>query len=440
MAKKLRRLHPYVALRAQADGTLRPRFQPGPRERRLGFVNEDLRHPDGRWFSFEEACAFARARLADIDAARKSGRTAPRRPQPARRAVCDLWEAFVRSRAFRGGDGIAGLATATQRAYKSYIKLLAGEPLWHAPVTAVTADLFVNDERGLYRQLVRRHSVGMANGCIAALAAAFTWGLRNGWCNRAGGTPMEHPLRRLGLEKPPERVRVATQDELRALVQASDHVRLNGIALSAIGDAVLTAFFSGQRKGDVLSLIDEGEANGRMRLRQQKTGAGVSIPFSPWHAERLAAARARRAALGLRVQAQTVVIDEATGLPYSDFVFSKQFRLVRDAAIAGIRDAAATPAGGAPVYVVPPCPSLAFSSNARRERIDKPFTFADLRDSCVTWLARSGCSLPEIAAITGHSLRSIHTILKHYLQIDEHLADSAVAKLVAHMEREGLQL
>lgn len=33
-----------------------------------------------------------------------------------------------------------------------------------------------------------------------------------------------------------------------------------------------------------------------------------------------------------------------------------------------------------------------------------------------TRLANAGCALPEIAAITGHSLRSIHIILKQYLK------------------------
>jgi hypothetical protein len=62
----------------------------------------------------------------------------------------------------------------------------------------------------------------------------------------------------------------------------------------------------------------------------------------------------------------------------------------------------------------------------------------DLRDTAVTWLARAGATLPEIAAITGHSLRSIHNVLKHYLAITPELADSGIAKLVAWMDREGM--
>src|SRR4051812_23924698 len=58
----------------------RPRFQPSGRERSLGFKGEDLRHADGRWFSFEEARAWSVGRYAKIAQARSAGR---RRPVPA---------------------------------------------------------------------------------------------------------------------------------------------------------------------------------------------------------------------------------------------------------------------------------------------------------------------------------------------------------------------
>ena len=44
----------------------RPRFVPGHRERALGLKGQDLRHPDGRWFTKAEAEAFASARYKEI--------------------------------------------------------------------------------------------------------------------------------------------------------------------------------------------------------------------------------------------------------------------------------------------------------------------------------------------------------------------------------------
>jgi integrase len=54
--------------------------------------------------------------------------------------------------------------------------------------------------------------------------------------------------------------------------------------------------------------------------------------------------------------------------------------------------------------------------------------FHDLRDTTVTMLAEAGCSVPEIASITGHSLRSAQDILDKYLKRTSALATTAIAK------------
>ena len=57
-------------------------------------------------------------------------------------------------------------------------------------------------------------------------------------------------------------------------------------------------------------------------------------------------------------------------------------------------------------------------------------TFNDLRGTAVTRLALAGCTEAEIAAITGHSLRDVRSILDaHYLHRDPALAESAIRKL-----------
>jgi hypothetical protein len=44
-------------------------------------------------------------------------------------------------------------------------------------------------------------------------------------------------------------------------------------------------------------------------------------------------------------------------------------------------------------------------------------------------LAEAGASVPEIAAITGHSYRTVNSILEKYLPRTRHLAEMAMAKL-----------
>jgi integrase len=63
---------------------------------------------------------------------------------------------------------------------------------------------------------------------------------------------------------------------------------------------------------------------------------------------------------------------------------------------------------------------------------DHDLHFHDLRGTAVTRLALSGCTVAQIAAITGHSPRDVDEILKaHYLGGQAELADQAIVKLVA---------
>jgi integrase len=63
---------------------------------------------------------------------------------------------------------------------------------------------------------------------------------------------------------------------------------------------------------------------------------------------------------------------------------------------------------------------------------DEDLHFHDLRGTAVTRLALSGCTVPEIAAITGHSPRDVEAILEaHYLGGRVELAEQAMMKLDA---------
>jgi integrase len=62
-------------------------------------------------------------------------------------------------------------------------------------------------------------------------------------------------------------------------------------------------------------------------------------------------------------------------------------------------------------------------------------TFHDLRGTAVTRLAKAGCSVAEIASLTGHALKDAQAILEaHYLGGRLELAEAAIAKLE---EKEG---
>jgi integrase len=61
--------------------------------------------------------------------------------------------------------------------------------------------------------------------------------------------------------------------------------------------------------------------------------------------------------------------------------------------------------------------------------------FHDLRGTAVTMLAEAGCTVPEIAAVTGHTLKHVTHILETYLARTKSLADAAIIKLDRHAKR-----
>lgn len=68
----------------------------------------------------------------------------------------------------------------------------------------------------------------------------------------------------------------------------------------------------------------------------------------------------------------------------------------------------------------------------RANLADADLHFHDLRGTAVTMLALSGCTVPQIAAITGHSPRDVDEILKaHYLGGQAELAEQAMERMVA---------
>jgi len=69
-----------------------------------------------------------------------------------------------------------------------------------------------------------------------------------------------------------------------------------------------------------------------------------------------------------------------------------------------------------------------WEETCRAADIPDDLHFHDLRGTTVTMLAEAGCTLPEIVAVTGHSLRRAQEILDKYLARTSKLAESAIAK------------
>lgn len=175
----------------------------------------------------------------------------------------------------------------------------------------------------------------------------------------------------------------------------------------SMGTAVMLNEWIGQRPTDVPRLLKANIEDGHLTLRQSKTGARVQIQFGlvPHLVARLAEeAERQRAAC---IAATTLLAAETTGLPYAPGQFRDTFAMIRDKAAAGDARRA-----------LAPCPDLA------------GLTFWFTRHTAVTRLAEAGCTEIEIAAITGHTLATVHQILNRYMVRTAKLASAAIAKRV----------
>lgn len=411
----------YVSWR---DG--RPRFNPSPELRAIGFKGRDLRTPAGAWMSAEQALAWSTANETAIAARRAEvarAAAAKRKPQPLKPAAAGgayisieaLFEMYFRSPRMTGQvveDGRRRQRPASPKTIKNYrymaevLSRFDGD-LWTGPVEALTRPAVFD----LYERLWTRSGLAMARSVVAVLSTAVTWALKRGRIKLT-----HNPCLGLGMELPAPRVRALTPAEVRHLVATADR-----LGRPEIGDAITLGVWTGQRQADRLQLLDVGLVDGRRIFRQGKTGAVVAIPSSPELDARLAAMRARREAW--KVQPAGVVVDEkirklpvrstldpneVPRQPFKADHYKHVFAAIRDAAAASM-------------------PSVLGVHDQ------------DLRDTAVTWLARAGCTIPEICAITGHSAASAHSVLKHYLASHPEMADNAIKKMIGWYDGQGAQ-
>lgn len=208
-------------------------------------------------------------------------------------------------------------------------------------------------------------------------------------------------------DNPVARIKMAAPDT-KAIIWKADEVETYAWAALSIGEfgmaaLILTEWEIGQRLTDAY-LFRFGEhferqdaPPGCFAFDQSKTDEPVTIPVSD---------RLRAMLLWFKEQGQLHLFhDGKTGRPWARLIGN---RLEAD-------DTAAA-------KVFSRVRKIAEAWGARR------LLLKWLRHSCVVELARAGCTVPEIAAITGHTPASVYAIIKKYLPRDSTVARNAQAK------------
>ncbi|WP_414462916.1 tyrosine-type recombinase/integrase [Hyphomicrobium sp. DY-1] len=393
------RLPPYLKWR---DG--RPRWEPGPRLRHA-FRARDLKDDAGVFLGLEAAIAAAKTLNDEVAIWRAGGNAPSAMPKvnkAAPRTCKHLWEVY------RASPAYLELKHLTRRDYKSKIEIFLATALDKSGKTlgsVSVAALQQSDMFSFWEELYKTRGHTMANSTLSAVRSMFSYGVMKGWRTT-------NPARALKLKKTAPRIVVWTPTEIVAFVEKADAMGFTGVA-----DAVVIGLHTGQRQSDVLLLEFVSAENGRARFKQGKTNARVSVPFTPQLADRIEKIKARRRAGQVaEIQLTGQLVRDTRGKQYSRETFGKDFRKVKAAVADQQREAGSED------------PSI----------LGK--LYLDLRDTAVTRLAEAECTIVEIHSITGHELDTIHKVLKHYLAVNDRMADAAIAKVRAWMEREGIAL
>jgi integrase len=264
------------------------------------------------------------------------------------------------------------LAKSTQGDYKRLLKYSETE-FGDLPIQAL------QDRRVRAEFLRWRDRVAMSSGPraadyrLSAISAMLTWAERRGLllANHLKDFPRLY------------------HSDRSDLIWLPDHIhRFMEMAPEELQRAIILALHTGQRQGDLLRLTWSAYDGTEITLRQSKSrrlskpGRRVTIPCT----------RALRNMLDNLPRASTHILTRADGQPWKPYTFRHAWKEVSDlAGISGLH-------------------------------------FHDLRGTAVTMLAEAGCTSPEIAAITGHTLSHVESILEKYLSRTRNLAQSAISK------------
>lgn len=430
----------YVSVRVRKDGTARILFEVPARLRPSGWPSTRPLPIDGRAGDLNDEFEKARIRTdakrlyAELMAARTGQEV---RVDPNARTFETLIKAWRGSQAWKDNK------PRTNRGYEECLKEIAA---WQTATNPNPATLTVPDVEafiGLFddRPTTRYH-VRKVLRMVMQQAVRLKW--------RA-----DNPVDEVKVAMPKSRVIIWEQEDVDTYVWAA--LAAGNPDLAAI---ILTEWEIGQRLTDIVLFRRKAEylpAEGVFSFDQSKTANPVAIPVSErlrgvlayigrddspylFHDQTSARSTAELVfdllAEGQASGRMPSASEMGRRLGLSDVAVGKAIRKLQTARAirrtdAGIQIAANDYAARAKPFASENRLSHVFADVRDRFVIPaggRRLVLRALRHSCVVQLARAGCTVPEIAAITGHSPASVQEILKVYLPRDSRVAMNAQRK------------
>ena len=263
---------------------------------------------------------------------------------------------------YRKSRGYLELSPITQRNYETYLKRI-DQRYGHLDIANLEkkhATKIYEKELTEYGQPRRAEDLAKVFGNVVKNAIAE--GIYHG----------SNPFRELNKKRNPPRQEMWQEEDYINILDACDQLGYEGIKT-----AIMLSYWGGQRQTDILNMSWNDLKEGYWELKQSKTKAVVRIPIM--------VLKPLQKHLSLLQKKGLFVVcfnDKNSNIikKYDRSLFDKHFRKAR--ALSGV---------------------------------DQKLQFKDFRRTAVTKLAQAGCSVPEIASFTGHTVKSVSNMMSVYL-------------------------
>lgn len=309
---------PRLRQRRRAGGDWRIWWEPRPSDRALGFDVVELDAARINWSVTE-----AKRLNKQLDTAHETG-TRDAGLRKTGRLISDLIADYSRSVHFTENT-----APATQTSYRKL--MLQIDDKW-GPQRVAAFDKATM--AAWYQSLYREKSPRMAQALIRQVSILFEHAETLGW-----RPENSNPCLRLKIKTPAPRDRLATWPEIEAVIEAANTLGFAGLVL-----AIHLSLFQGQRQTDVIEatrgafrLLDRNDpTTGQDRpewtwtLLRSKNKRFAILPIHPDVLPLLRMALAQTGTANApRTDDTALILDEATGKPYSVDLFAKRWAKAR---------------------------------------------------------------------------------------------------------------
>jgi integrase len=263
------------------------------------------------------------------------------------------------------------LAESTQKGYRRMLTAAEGK-FGKLPLAALEDPRVRQDFMKWRANVAAESGEREADNRLGAISAMLSWARENGQVNAnhiAGFRRLYHSDR-------------------ADIIWLPEHVKaFMAVASIELQRALILALHTGQRQGDLLRLGWNNYDGRSITLRQGKAqrngvaGRRIEIPVTD----------ALRTMLEGMPHRAAVILTTPGGRPYTGKNFRQQWKAA-----------------------------------CRAAELPDHLHFHDIRGTTVTMLAEVGATVPQIAAITGHSLKQVSSIIEKYLSRTSELAGGAI--------------